>query len=177
MLYRTSALAFLGTAGCCGWGDHHCFKDVVEPCRESLEVTVVEVIDGDTFDVEPPIELPDGSSVDRVRLLCVDTPETSGDSECYGHEARDWLAEKLEGEQVTLHFAEDCLGIYGRALAYVQFGHRLVNLELAQEGYALPIDEWFADYACCDQIRTAVEQAQADELGGWGECSGSPWEY
>ncbi len=176
MFHRSPALGFLCAAGGCGWGDHSCFRDAVAPCRESLEVTVVEVVDGDTLEVAPPIGLPDGSSVDRARLLCIDTPEISGDAECYGPEARDWLATEIEGEEVTLHFAEDCLGIYGRALVYVQQGHHLVNLDLAQEGYALPIDEWFADYACCDQIRAAVELAQDEDLGGWTECSGSPWE-
>jgi len=145
------------------------------PCLDPVEVAVVRVVDGDTFDVEPAIELPDGGTVDRVRLLCVDAPEISGVSECYGTEAADWLTERLEGQQVTLHFSDECVGSYDRALVYVKQGGELLNLEPARQGLALPMDEWFSDYPCCEQALEAVEAAKGAGQGGWAECGGSPW--
>ena len=164
------ALAVLSLHGC-----NRCWKDVDAPCLEATKVTVTSVVDGDTFDIEPALELPDGSSVDRVRLLCVDTPELSA-GECYGSEAKDWLTQRLEGQQVTLHFSDECTGTYDRALAYVKLGGTLINAEIAREGYALPMDEWFSDYPCCDEVDQAVQEAQAAGAGGWGVCGGGyPW--
>jgi micrococcal nuclease len=140
-----------------------------------MTVTVTSVVDGDTFDVEPAIELPDGDSISRVRLLCVDAPEMTG-GECYGPEAKDWLAERIERRVVTLHFAEECTGTYDRVLAYVKVGGALINSEIAREGYALPMDEWYADYPCCDEAEQAVSEAQEAGAGGWGVCGGGyPW--
>lgn len=154
---------------------NRCWTEVEASCLEPTEVTVTRVVDGDTFDVEPALELPDGSTVDRVRMLCVDTPELSG-GECYGPEARDWLTERLEGQVVTLHFAEECLGSYDRALAYVKLGGDLINVEIARAGYALPMDEWFSDYPCCEEVDQAVQDAKDAGDGGWGVCGGGyPW--
>ncbi len=155
-------------------GCNRCWKDVEAPCLEPTEVTVTSVVDGDTFDIEPALELPDGSTVDRVRMLCVDTPELTG-GECYGAEAREWLTDRIEGQQVTLLFSDECTGDYDRALAYVKHGGDLINVEIAREGYAPPIDEWFSDYPCCDEVEQAVLEAQQAGAGGWGACGGYPW--
>ena len=156
-------------------GCNRCWTDVEAPCLEPTTVTVTRVVDGDTFDVEPALVMPDGSTVDRVRLLCVDTPELSG-GECYGTEAKDWLTERIEGRELTLFFSEECLGTYDRALAYAKLGGDLINVELARQGYALPMDEWFSDSPCCDEVDQAVQEAQADGAGGWGVCGGGyPW--
>ncbi len=155
-------------------GCNTCLHQAEAPCLEPTQVTVTQVIDGDTFDFEPALELPDGSTVDRGRLLCVDTPELTG-GECYGDEAKQWLTDRLDGEEVTLHFADECTGTYDRALVYVVKGTELVNVEVAREGFALPMDEWFSDYPCCDDVGEAVSQAQDAGVGGWGYCGGYPW--
>ena len=49
-----SLLASLAIAGCAG---HPCTGAAESECREPIEVSVVRVIDGDTFDVDPPVEL------------------------------------------------------------------------------------------------------------------------
>ncbi len=151
-------------------GVRECLLDVEEPCRESLEVTVLEVVDGDTIDVDPAVELPDGTT-GRFRLLCIDTPETYGGSECYGAEASERLRELVEGEIVTLHFDRDCWDIYDRGLAYPELDGELLNVELARQGYALPIEEYFADYACCAEVQAAADEAAQAGAGGWGACS------
>ncbi|MFH1467405.1 MAG: thermonuclease family protein [Pseudomonadota bacterium] len=152
-----------------------CWQQVEAPCHEPFETTVVRIVDGDTLEIDPPITMDDGAEIDRVRLLCINTPETHGTPACYGEEAAAWMATRLEGVTVTLYFAEDCTDTYQRALAYVKEGPGLVNIELAELGYALPIDEWFADQPCCDEVVAAVDQARADGVGGWGACAGYPW--
>ena len=62
--------------------------------RHGLErVTVGRVIDGDTF------ETSDGR---RVRLVGVNTPESTIRTEAYGKEASSYTTSKLEGKQVWM---------------------------------------------------------------------------
>lgn len=56
-------------------------------------VTVARVIDGDT------IELSDGR---KVRLIGVNTPESTNRTEDYGKEASNYTQSKLEGKQVWI---------------------------------------------------------------------------
>lgn len=154
-------------------------SEIEEPCAEAVVVTVVEVIDGDTIDVDPPVTLPDGE-VTRFRLLCINTPETYGTSECWGEEAKDYAIERLEGEQVQLVFDRDCIDMYGRGLAYVKTrplvgSGKLFNLEMVREGYAVMIDDYFTDYTWCPEIAEAAAEAMEAGTGGWGECSADPW--
>lgn len=78
-------------------------------------------IDGDTFstvscDVEP------GPS-EKIRLMGVDTPEKAGaevsEDECYAQESSAFLERVLRGRSLQLEFDEQCVGTYGRRLAYV----------------------------------------------------------
>src|SRR3954453_19477463 len=75
-------------------------------------VPVVKVVDGDTLDVERP----DGS-VERVRIIGINTPESS---ECFSPDATNEL-ERLVGDRsvelVTDHSDRDQ---YGRLLRYVE---------------------------------------------------------
>jgi len=93
-------------------------------------VKVVDVIDGDTIDVI----LSDGSK-ERVRMLCVDTPEKRAEdnkpNEYDSITDLEWLAdyglmakkftEQLLGKEVYIEFDEiaGLRGYYGRLLAYV----------------------------------------------------------
>jgi len=163
------ALALLSLAGCTG---HPCVGTAEDPCRDPVEVTVLQVVDGDTLDVEPAVDLGAAGEVDRFRMLCIDTPETG---DCGYDEATARLDELIGGKTVTLHFDGDCTGTYDRGLAYVFHGGRLVNLRMAQEGLALPIEEYFADGACCDEVVAAAEAAEAAGTGSWGSCGEDPW--
>ncbi len=164
-----SLLASLAIAGCAG---HPCTGAAESECREPIEVSVVRVIDGDTFDVDPPVELGSEGEIDRFRMLCIDTPETG---ECGYDEATERLDELIGGQTVTLHFDSDCTGTYDRGLAYVVLGGKLVNLQLAKEGYALPIEAYFADHACCDEVVAATETDEAGGTASWGSCAEDPW--
>ncbi len=152
-----------------------CTKDAEDPCAAPMTVVVQRVVDGDTLEVDPPIPLESGET-DKVRLLCINTPETKEEIECYGEQAAAYVQDRVEGEEVTLYFDRDCAGVYGRALAYVMIGRSMLNQELAAGGYAVMIDDYFADYACCDEIQEAADLARTDGLGGWGSCTGTPWQ-
>ncbi len=149
------------------------------PCADPVVVDVTYVVDGDTIDVDPPVLLP-GGPVTRIRLLCIDTPEVHLPSECWGPEATEYVEDRLEGTRVQLVFDRDCTDTYGRGLAYVKTWHflglgTLFNLELVREGYAVMIDDYFADYTWCPDMAEAAAEARAEGTGGWGECRGDPW--
>lgn len=127
--------------------------------------------------IDPPVEHDDGTTVEDIRLLCVDTAETEKHVDCYGPEATQWAEENLLDEQVTVYFDKDFLGQYERALGYVKLGNRFVNRELAREGLALPAADRYQDYTYCPSIMRAMERAWRDDVGGWGACDGSPWVY
>ncbi len=100
-----------------------------------MEATVSRVVDGDTVKVEYK-----GKDY-RVRLLCIDTPETvkSGVSEQpYGKKASNKLKELVEGKKVTLVFEKDTDDNYDRLLAYVMLDDgTCVNALMIAQGYGV----------------------------------------
>lgn len=90
--------------------------------QQSLENVVVEVVDGDTFQLK---------SGQRVRLMGVDAPEYD---RCGGQEARQELARLIAGKQVKL--TEETTEAYGRTLALVWVGTDLINEKILEEGWA-----------------------------------------
>lgn len=145
-----------------------------DPCREPADVTVVAVIDGDTIDVDPPVEI-DGEEIERFRFLCVDSSELSSD-DCYSAEAQQWLEERLLDQPVRLVFDSECTDTYGRGLAYVYDGRKLVNREQIQQGMAMTIDYPFNCATFCGALYEELKEAQAAEVGAWGACAGRPWD-
>lgn len=99
---------------------------------------VDRVIDGDTIDV-----LLNGS-VERVRLLNIDTPETKDPNEiveCLGPEATEYVEQLLSpGTVVGLEYDQERTDRYGRTLAgvFLEDG-RLANAEIARQGLATPL--------------------------------------
>lgn len=98
-------------------------------------VQVLRVVDGDTIVVQ------DGQSLRRVRLKCVDTPETVDPRkpiQFYGPEASAFTKQKLSQKRVRLEFdSRDRVDRYHRALAYVFLEDgTLLNRELVGAGYA-----------------------------------------
>ncbi len=87
------------------------------PCADDLEdQRIACIIDGDTFDITTC----QSGDENRIRLLGVQAPEISTDPpECYGPEAAEWMERNLGQEEVTLTFDADCVGVFGRTLAYV----------------------------------------------------------
>jgi micrococcal nuclease len=131
--------------------------------------TVVEVVDGDTIEVEV------AGSTERVRLLGVDTPETVDPDEpvgCFGPEASARTHELLPpGTGVLLERDEEARDRYGRLLAYVRRADDglFVNELLLREGLAesLLIEP---NHAYATQLLAAQDEAQQAGTGLWTAC-------
>ena len=99
---------------------------------QGIRARVLSVTDGDTIEV-----LLGGRSED-IRYIGIDTPEVdpSIGVECFGHQASGLNRRLVGGRTVRLVFDDELRDRYGRLLAYVFAGGRLVNAEIVRRGYA-----------------------------------------
>ena len=128
-----------------------------------------KITDGDTIKVRT------GRGTERVRLIGIDTPEVdhSGpDDECYGEEAKAFLASEIDGLSVWLTFDRECEDQYDRTLAYVHRGTAEVDFvqrKLLKGGFAnllsIEPNTAFRSVFSDDQA-----DAYANDRGIWGEC-------
>ncbi|MCA2981732.1 MAG: thermonuclease family protein [Myxococcaceae bacterium] len=125
---------------------------------------VKRAIDGDT------LELTDGR---RVRLLLVDTPETTGGKmDCFGAQAVQFTSERVTGQMVELTYDErGCTDRFGRTLAYVKVGGVELNRALVEQGYACTLYVSPAGSSRRDEFETYESQAKTSRLGVWGACT------
>lgn len=134
------------------WLDHWYVKKNFQPAAKSptqlknsdlqkyhkKTFTVVNVVDGDTID----IDIPDGKyDHTRIRLWGVDTPETKNPKTgpmYFGKEAGNFTKKLTLNRKVRIFLASDkTRGKYGRLLAYVQLpDNRFLNEVLLAEGFA-----------------------------------------
>ena len=131
---------------------------------DTQQVTVTEVVDGDTIDVSAQVE-----GTNRIRLIGVNTPEVFGGEEPCGPESSDFTTEQLEGQDVTLEFDEDRVDPYDRALAYVwvpDLDGELFNETLVREGLAR-VSTFEPNVKYEDRFLTAERQAMDEDLGVW----------
>jgi len=152
---------------------------------ETHSVTVTSVVDGDTL----KIRFSNGS-IDTVRLLGVDTPETHVENNpdefegvpdteagraCLreaGQNATRYMTNKLLGEDIRMRTdsAADGRGYYGRILAYVAHDGTDMNYRLVASGRARVYDSTFSK---SDRFYTAEQQAQENGTGVW-RCADDP---
>ena len=92
--------------------------DTVVPER----FTVINVIDGDTFEIV---------GGDKVRILSVDTPEKD---ELYYDEAKSFTNNLILGQVVDLEYGSYRRDRYGRLLAYVYLDSIFVNKAILDNG-------------------------------------------
>lgn len=125
------------------------------------------VVDGDT------IELVGGT---RIRLLLVDTPETTqGKSDCYGQEAKAFTASRVEGKTLELSYDEAaCTDRFGRTLAYVTVDGVELNKELATRGLACFLFLKPGGSARQEEFATYEAEAKTTRVGMWGACTSIP---
>ena len=116
---------------------------------------VVQVIDGDTIDVNL-----NGEQV-RVRYVGVNTPER--DQSCYS-EARAANSSMVSGQNVTLLRDTSDTDQYGRLLRYVYVGDTFVNEQLVRGGWA-EVVVYQPDDQYADDFRTLEQQAARAGLG------------
>lgn len=133
---------------------------------------VTKVIDGDTIDVI------DNGQETRVRLIGVNTPETSDPRrpiECFGEEAKQFLTDTLTNQVVTIEAdpTQSNRDQYDRLLRYVFVGDQNINLQLIKEGYGY---EYTYDqpYQYQVQFKQAQIEAQKNAKGLWNPqtCNG-----
>jgi micrococcal nuclease len=134
-----------------------------------LEVTIKQVVDGDTLRVTG---IPEG--VGLVRLTGIDAPET-GDGrttrECFGSEARQWLrARTPPGTRVRLVTDIGERDRFGRLLAYAYARDGgFLNAELVASGYARTMTIR-PNLRHAKELQAAERRAQRGSLGLWGAC-------
>ena len=128
----------------------------------SGSATVTKVSDGDTIWI---------SSVGKVRLIGIDTPEVFGRVDCFGPEASAFAKRLLPlGTHIRYRVGRESHDRYGRTLAYVWLPDgRMFNELLAQDGYARPLtirpnDDYAARFA------SAARGARRGGRGLWGRC-------
>jgi len=121
---------------------------------------VAQVVDGDTIQLE---------GGEKVRYLGVDTPETYGQVDCYGPEAKAFNRDLVEGQKVGLEYDVECRDMYGRLLAYVTVNGQMVNRVLLERGYArvliIPPNGKYED-----DFRALEAEARNAGVGLWGAC-------
>jgi micrococcal nuclease len=105
----------------------------------------------------------------KVRLIGIDTPEVHGEAECYGREASRFTKRLLpKGRRVEYRLGVEPRDRYGRALAYVWADGRMVNLLLAERGFAQPLTiPPNVEYA--ERFVAAARRAREAGRGLWGE--------
>ena len=96
-------------------------KELPLSTSENSKFMVTYVVDGDTLEL---------NTADRVRLICIDTPEKG---EYYYPEAKDYLVDLTLNEKVTLIKDISETDKYGRLLRYVYVGDKFVNYELVEK--------------------------------------------
>ena len=134
---------------------------------EYLVARVERVVDGDTLLVHV------GTREERVRLLCVDAPESVHPDKTkntpIGREASAFLKSRVEGLQVRLEgeSAEEKRDRYGRLLSYVIVDGTNINVELVRAGFAEYDTNYGKSRRYDHDFTRAQETAQQARKGIW----------
>ena len=135
-------------------------------------VEVERVVDGDTLIVLLPDDAGGEPSRERLRLLGIDTPETVKEDtpvEAWGPEATAFTKDFLSGGRARLEFDKRKVDQFGRYLAYVYVGDRMLNEALVAEGLAR-VSHFPGDSEAKVRIlRKAEEAAKAEGKGMWSD--------
>lgn len=132
-------------------------------------VTVSRVIDGDTF------VLSDGR---KIRLIGVNTPESTNRHEKYGKEASHYTSSKLTGKQVWIGKDVSDTDRYNRYLRIVwleipaddmnenEIRTKMFNADLVLNGYAEP-STFPPDVKYSDYFKQFAREAREKNMGLW----------
>jgi micrococcal nuclease len=136
-----------------------------EPQRQAPQWYRVErVVDGDTLVL---------AGGDRVRLIGADTPETvmpGHPVEPWGPEATQLTRDFVAGGEVRLEFDGPRQDKYGRNLAHVWVGDRLLEEELIRAGLATAETGYPYSSAMKARLLRAQAEAQAAGRGIWSKA-------
>ncbi len=124
-------------------------------CYGQESVTVVRVIDGDTFEIE---------NGERVRMIGINAPELS---DIYGIDAKLHLTKLIENENVTL--VRDQLtndkDRYQRLLRYAYFNDEDINKRMIDDGFAFAYLKF--KFTKSNEYRNTQLQSKENGLGIW----------
>ena len=153
----TSALADSSTAPPAGTSTEQLSSQPSEQrTNHIIAATVTRVIDGDTAEMRL-----ESGTVEKVRFIGVDTPESTTQVEPYGKEAAEYTDRALSSKKVYLELDVGERDKYGRLLAYVwmsppaqpsdqEIRDKMFNARLLLDGYAqlmtVPPNVKYADY-------------------------------
>jgi micrococcal nuclease len=129
---------------------------------------VVRVVDGDTIVIKY------GGKYEKVRLLCVNTPESVHPDKKQnipmGKVASRYTQKKLTGKYVKIEFEIDRLrGNYGRLLAYVFIDGQNLNIDLVRQGLSPYYTKYGKSQKYDTEFRAAEKKARKEKLNIWGD--------
>lgn len=153
--------------------------------KPTATVTVTDVIDGDTVEVEYST-----GERETIRLLGVDTPETGSTDNnspgeflgvpdndegrnclnTWGNKATEFMKAKVGGEkaQIKLDPEDNRRGVFGRVLAYIIKDGTNLNHQMVEDGLARVFDSNFSQRS---RFFQAMYNAQQEFIGLWGDCA------
>lgn len=124
-------------------------------------VTVLRVIDGDTFEVSM-----DGKN-EKVRIVGIDAPETG---DCFSRDATARLTALIDGNTVRLEAkSTEDRDVFGRLLRYVWFAGNDVGAGMVRDGYVLSYEKY--PHAKLNLYESLERDAQEAGRGLWSGCS------
>jgi len=132
----------------------------IEP-GQSFTGKIVEVTDGDTFDIRRSI----GGQV-TVRLFGVDAPESS---QPYGTAATRAARRIIDGSSVRV--AVEDVGRYGRAVARIEVGGGDLSEMMVRQGYGWHYDEYAPN---ATELARLERQARNAKRGLWKQSNPTP---
>jgi micrococcal nuclease len=124
---------------------------------------VLRVVDGDTLLMQDH---------KRLRLMGVDTPETVKEDtpvQPWGPEATQFTRDFVGRGDVRLQFDRERTDRFGRYLAYVFVGDRMLNEELLRAGLARWEPGYHYSQSMKTRFRKAQREAQQAHRGIWSE--------
>jgi len=126
---------------------------------------VTKVVDGDTIDIRM------NGKEERVRFLCVDTPESvhpdNSRNGPMGRTASRYTKSRLAGKRVEIEFEERKRGRYGRLLAYVILDGQNFNVELVRKGISPYYTRYGKSLAYDREFRSAQAFARKNRRHIW----------
>lgn len=144
----------------------------VKSAIELVKATVTRVVDGDTVYVKL-----DNGTEEKVRMIGVDTPESTIQHEPYGKEASNFTKEQLEGKEVYLEKDVSETDKYGRLLRYIwleppekiseeKIRVKMFNAILLLNGYA-QVATYPPDVKYVDYFTKFQKEAREANIGLW----------
>jgi endonuclease YncB( thermonuclease family) len=128
----------------------------VAPSDSMTACTLTHVFDGDTLEC---------ASIGKVRLIGIDTPEAGQPT--FGSAATAALASLLpRGDTIWLETDLQARDRYGRLLAYVWYGGRMINWILVRQGWAVS-GRYPPNLRYAAELEAAEQRARGEHRGLW----------